>query len=171
MQKLKAYILPVSLAIFSMNVHSQSYLNLKAGIGIPDLAGGSIGLQSVPFQVMLGAGFLPIPDDKLITVHGDLYFHLFGYSSRSEIKPWYGRIGLNYFREETSKWIDKYTYLDIRAGRTFFFSDHLSIEVDIGTAVELSYDREYIIPYNPWLIFDFIVIPAIGTRIVYRLPI
>lgn len=171
MQKLRSFIALLGILVFTQNVVAQNYVNLKAGIGIPELAGVSVGLQPGPLQMMIGAGSLPLPDDKLFSMYGDLFFHLFGTSKNSEIKPWFLRFGIKYFREDTPRWIDRYTYADIRVGRSFFFTEQLSLELDLGTALELSYTREEIIPTTPWLNLEFPVLPSIGTRIVYRLPI
>lgn len=171
MKPIRVCVALLCLTVFPMKGTAQNYINMKAGIGIPELAGVSVGLQPGPLQMMLGVGSLPVPEDKLFSLYGDLFFHLFGTSKNSETKPWYLRFGIKYLRETTPRWIDQYTYADIRVGRSFFFTEQLSLELDLGTVIELSYDREYIIPATPFLTLDFPVVPSIGTRIVYRLPI
>lgn len=159
------------LVLFCLRISSsygQNSIILKGGIGIPEMASISTGTQVNQLQFMVGLGLMPIPDDNLFSIFGDMYFHLWGQSEHSNIKPWYGRSGLSYFREKTPRWIDRYSYLDIRLGREMFLSEKLSIEADLGIAIELSSKREYLTPTSSWLNIEFPVLPAIGMRIVYR---
>lgn len=146
----------------------QDHILIKAGIGIPEITGIYGGQQIRQLQFIGGLGYLPLENDHLLSVSYNMHYHFMGSGSKSEIKPWYGRMGLCLFREATENWVDKTLFLDTRLGRTMFLTEKLSIELDIGIAVQLAYNRVQIIPTSSWINIQFPVLPAFGTRIVYR---
>lgn len=147
---------------------AQNYINIKVGAGIPEMPGASVGLQASQVQLLVGAGIIPISDNRITTITGDLFFHLLGSSDKSELRPWYARTGLCFFKEETERWIDRYRYWDIRIGRSMIISERMAVELDLGLVFELSYNREEIDPASWGPAFTFPVLPALGTRFVYR---
>lgn len=169
-----AKVFAVFILLFLASAHeiqAQNSINIKAGLGIPEWANITAGIQAENFQMSMGAGFLPIPDDQLFALHGDIYLHMFGDKTTLGFYPWYLRSGLTFMKESTPNWIDRYTYLDFRLGKTFYLSDNFNIEADAGIGVELSYQREEINPGSSSLLIHFPVVPEIGVRIVYRLGI
>lgn len=160
----------VFIAIFAWSglTLAQDHILVKAGFGIPELAGISGGQQMGQLQMVGGVGYLPLQGEHMLSVHYNMFYHLLGSSSKSYIKPWYGRMGLCFVRDETENWVDKMLYLDARMGRTMFLTEKLSMELDLGVAVELAYNREYIVQTSSWINLHFPVLPAFGLRFVYR---
>jgi len=158
--------------VATLNIKCQdNTLVLKTGVGIPEVSNVAAGFQLEQAQFILGAGYLPLPEDEMAALFADFYIHLFGSSGYTNIRPWYARAGFLKFREKTPRWIDRYNYLDLRMGRTFNLNSSLAIELDLGVLFELSYDREEIISTSHWISLDFPVFPCIGTRFVYRITV
>lgn len=155
----------------AFEIQAQSSVNLKAGIGVPEWANFAAGIQSENIQFTIGIGSLPFPDDKLFALNGNLYLHMLGDETLLGFYPWYLRSGLTYMKESRPNWIDTYTYLDFRIGKTFYLGDHFTIEADAGIGIELSYKRQEILPSSSFLLIHFPVVPELGVRLVYSINI
>ncbi len=154
------------LFVFNQLVIGQEKFNISAGFGVPELI--NIGLRYQVDQCQLGLSLGLMPHD--FSVCGDVYYHFAGLSELSVRRPWYGRIGLNYLREETEYYIDKYLYLNIRLGRDFNISDKFGIELDGGVLFQIKNKVIRKTPVSPWsLDLEFPVLPGFGIGLFYRL--
>lgn len=149
----------------------QEKLNISGGLGLPELI--NIGFRYQLEQVQIGFSIGAIPygsGEYSVSFSGDLYYHFLGSSELSKRKPWYGRIGLNYFRDETEIVIDRYLYLTTRLGREFNFSRKFGIAIDIGAFYQLSNKEIRKVPPSSWNFdFEFPVLPSIGVGVFYRI--
>lgn len=144
------------------------HAKIYGGIGVPEFAGLSVGLENGPVELRVGAGILPLPDDRLWSAYGDISYHFAGSSVHTPVAPWYIRPGILYMEERTSRWEDRFAYLSLRVGRCFNINPRWSIEADAGIGKELFYERIKLTPEagNSWLHFD--ITPAAGVRMAYR---
>ena len=156
-------ILAVGLILSDIPVFSQGKFEIAGGIGIPELC--NIGIRYEVFdQVIIGLsyGFGEYTTDQLRSLSGDFYYHFGGLSKFSNMHPWYGRIGINYFRAgETVK--DDYWDSYLRIGREFYFVRNFGISLDAGLDYVLYARiaaREHE-KYNHWL-------PAVGVNLFIR---
>ena len=62
-------------------------------------------------------------------------------SALSNRRPWYGRLGLSYYRVESKSAINKYLLLNTRIGRDFNISKEVGIEIGIGASIS-AFHRE-----------------------------
>jgi len=145
----------------------QEKVNISTGIGIPEFLNVNLRFQQKQTQIGIGFGIIPLKDESLISVFSDVYCHFGGFSELSDKRPWYGRIGLGYVREETVNFIDKIVYLNLRIGRVFNFSKKLGIELDAGPAIQIFHDDIRKTPGSSWDI-EFPVIPSLGMALFYR---
>ncbi len=154
------------LFVFNQLVIGQEKFNISAGFGVPELI--NIGLRYQVDQCQLGLSLGLMPHD--FSVCGDVYYHFAGLSELSARRPWYGRIGLNYLKEETEYYIDKYLYLNIRLGRDFNISNKFGIELDGGVLFQIKNTIITQTPPSPWsLDLEFPVLPGFGIGLFYRL--
>ncbi len=169
-QQVRITLISLLCLIVSLKTQGQDGpLILKTGFGIPEISNVAVGLQYMQAQFVVGFGYLPLPEDVITARFADIYLHLLGSSRFTSIHPWYLRAGISGFREKTPRWIDRFSYLNLRMGRSFHLNKQLAIEFDLGAAFELSYSREEIVPTTRWFSIDFPVLPGIGTRLVYRI--
>ncbi|NTW24993.1 MAG: hypothetical protein HGA37_09855 [Lentimicrobium sp.] len=147
-------------------VFGQEKFNISAGVGMPELI--NIGLRYQLDQCQIGLSLGLLPDD--FSVCGDVYYHFAGLSEFSCRRPWYGRIGLNYLREDTDYYIDKYLYLNIRLGRDFNISNKFGIELEGGVLIQIRNEVIMKKPSSNWLLdLEFPVLPSPGIGLFYRL--
>ena len=160
------------LFCYSNQVFGQEKVNISAGFGIPELLNIGVRYQSNQTQIGLSVGLIPLgSNENIISILGDVRYHFGGFSELSSRRPWYGRIGLNYLRDETGSNIDKYLYLNTRIGRDFNISNKIGIEIDVGAGFQLSHERIRKKPPG-WLSNIDIkvpVIPSIGIGLFYRI--
>jgi hypothetical protein len=137
-------ILLIITLLFSSGVqmYGQGKATISAGIGYPDLI--NIGLKyRVLNQANIGLniGFFPSNNNTsgfvswgtLLSFAGDFYYHFAGSSKFSEMRPWYGRIGLNYIKDinySSNSILTPY----LRIGRDLYLNknDGISIELGVG---------------------------------------
>jgi hypothetical protein len=62
---------------------------------------------------------------------GDIFYHFGGFSKYSDLRPWYGRIGLNYFENRDYR-KENYLISYLRIGRDFNLFKHFGISLDAG---------------------------------------
>lgn len=133
---------------------------ISAGFGLPEMF--NIGLRSQLEQVQIGLsiGGFPkalTPDEDLsnYTASVDVRHHFGGLSELSNRRPWYGKIGLIFWRQvvegytivgrQYSGGVDDHSFLDTRIGRDFNLSNKLGIYFEIGASWLLTSDDEYFI--------------------------
>jgi hypothetical protein len=156
--------------IYVSQVHAQEKVNISAGLGMPDFLNVGIRYQLKQAQIGIGFGCMPLKDESLISVSGDYYYHFGGLSELSKRRPWYGRAGLIYVRDETETLIDKYLYFDLRIGRDINISKKIGIAIDAGADIQLLNAEVRKKPADYWDIgIDVPVIPAIEIGLFYRL--
>lgn len=147
----------------------QEKVNISAGVGLPELLnlGGRYQLQQA--QIGIGFGFMPLKDESLISVSGDVYYHFAGSSKLSNRRPGYGRIGVNYLRDETKTLVGKYLYLNLRIGRDFNVSKKIGIQRDAGAMFQLFHEEIRKEPSYGWVDLEFPVVPCFGIVLFYRI--
>ncbi len=152
---------------YSHQVFGQEKVNISAGVGIMELINLGVRFQLNQSQIGFGVGFFPAADETVTSFHGDYYFHFAGKSKLSTRRPWYGKFGLNYLRDEDESDILNYLFLNLKVGRDFNISKRLGIAFEVGGLVKLMYNKVEKIPSNSWNP----VIPALpgfGIGLFYR---
>ena len=156
---------------YNFYLFGQEKLNISAGIGIPEMTNIGLKYQFEPMQFGFSLGLLPLSNETLFTLSGDIYYHFAGTSALSDRRPWFGRIGLAYLRDETDRYIDKYLYLNARIGRDFNFLEKVGLAIDAGVGFELYNEETDKQPGNSDFSFnlEFPVIPSLGIALFYRI--
>lgn len=162
------------LSIFSFCCGNQSFgqekVNISAGMGLPELLNLGVRYQLKQAQLGIGFGCIPIKEESVISVSGDIYYHFAGLSELSNRRPWYGRLGLNYLRDETKTLVDKYLYLNLRIGRDFNISKKIGIEIDAGAIFQLFNETKRKEPSSGWNFdFEFPILSSFGIGLFYRI--
>jgi hypothetical protein len=148
----------------------QEKINISAGFDLPEGLNLGLHFQLKQAQIRIGVGTIPIKDESFISVSSDVYYHFAGLSELSNRRPWYGRIGLNYLRDESKKVFDKDLYLNLRVGRDFNISRKFGIEFDAGAGFLLFHERIRKESSSGWnLDFSFPVLPSFGICLFYRI--
>jgi hypothetical protein len=132
--KLSYCILLIDILFFtsSRQVSGQGNLKISAGIGFPELA--NIGIKYKVFdqtQIGLCIGYGTVFEVRLRSFSGDLYYHFGGLSKYSDLRLWYGRIGLNYFVNRDYR-KENYLISYLRIGRDFNLFKNFGINLDAG---------------------------------------
>ncbi len=158
------------LSVFGNQLSAQKKYILSTGFGIPELLNIGLSYHYDQFQIGMSVGTMPVPDEHIITVAGDIRYHFGGSSGLSDRRPWYGRIGLNYLKDETKNYIDKYSYLNTRIGREFNITNRFGIAIDAGAIFQLSHSKIRKTPSSGWdLDLEFPVLPSLGIGFYYSL--
>jgi len=139
-------ILFFTLLIFcsSQNGLSQDTLKIaskkvgfSAGIGFTDMMNIKVRVPLHQFQIALGAGFMPLKEENVLSVTGDVYYHFAGTSKYTGQRPWFLRTGVDYFKDEADSFTEKYLFLGVRAGRVMNISKVFAIDLDAGAGFTL----------------------------------
>jgi len=169
------YLSGLTIFIFSFGgfLKAQNEFNATLGAGIPEMINLGLRYQFGQTQIGLSYGMF---SSTTTALSGDAYYHFGGSSRFVSRRPWYGRVGFTYVREETTSAIDKYVYLGTRIGREFNISKRFGINVDIGAIYQLSYEEIRKEPENTgWFSINWsepsTVLPAIGIAFFYRFPL
>ena len=148
----------------------QETINLSIGFSMPDGINAGIHFQPKQSQIRFGFGMMPLKEESFISFSSDFYYHFAGSSELSDRRPWYGRIGLIYLRDETKYVIDKSLYLNPRIGRDFNISERIGIDVDVGMIFRLFHEEIDKEPSSNWFIgLDFPILPGFGISLFYRI--
>lgn len=145
---------------------AQDKVNLYIGMGLPELINGSVRFQYKKAQLGFSAGVMPAKDERVTAFGGAGFMHFGGHSVFSDRPPWYARFGLDFLRDENEVSIDKFLYLNLRVGKEIYFSKKVGMDVDFGVMFQLSHTR---IGPDPWLDFEFPILPSLGVGIFYKL--
>ena len=168
--KLIYYILiPITLFLCLGNKgFAQEKVKLSVGFGVPELLNIGVRIPIKQTQIGFSFGTLPQKYRYSLSFSGDFYMHFGGTSKFSDRHPWYSRAGFNYLRSETSTLIYKYLYFNLRIGREISISKKIGMELDIGPAFKLFYDR---IEKSPTEIYTYPYqfFPSFGIAVFYRL--
>lgn len=169
----KVIYISILLGIFSFcsgnPLFGQEKVNISAGIGLPELINVGVRYQIDQMQIGISFGSVPVKDESLISVSGDIFYHFAGLSEFSNRRPWYGRVGLVYLRDETNTFIKKYLFLNSRVGRDFNVSEKIGVQIDAGVIFQLYNDQVKKEPSNGWdFDLNFPVFPSFGAGIYYR---
>lgn len=167
----KVFLIPVFTSLLFVPAFGQHRTSVSAGIGIPELA--NIGIRHRINQTRLGLtiGTMPVRDESIFSICGDVFFHVGGKSRYTDLHPWYLQSGLNYLHDETTKVMDNYLYLKLRVGREFNITERIGVDLEGGLLIELSHDSVEKVPSNSWfdLDLDYPVLPALGVSVFYRI--
>ncbi len=144
------YILLIVIFLFisGLTVHGQGKVNILAGIGYPELINVGLRYQLNQTQMGLSIGGFPSSEytGDLLSFTGDFYYHFAGLSKFSDLRLWYGRIGVNCTRESLTEILISWNS-NLRIGRYFYFTKNFGISIDGG----LNYHFNTDITGNPTL--------------------
>jgi len=141
----------------------QEKVNISAGIGLFETLNIGIRYQVNQSQLGLSIGTWPPEADSwldlnsLISISGDFFYHFGGFSEFSDLRPWYGRIGLDFVRVGWNDEIDNNLQSHFRIGRDFYFSRAFGFSLDAGVGFFIVNESDM----SP-------VLPAMGASIFYR---
>lgn len=139
------------------------------GMSIPELLHIGVRYQMDDLQYGLNIGSFPAENESIITYSADVIWHMFGEKNALNDKPWYGKLGFTFMREETDFEINTWSYAHLRFGHEFALSNFIALHIDAGLMFELQHDEIEKKPRNSWLNFDFNfpVLPSIGITTAY----
>ncbi len=173
---MKKLILVLMLLTSSEYVHSQDSKVTRSksirpiiGMSIPELLHIGVRYQMDDLQYGLNIGSFPAENESIITYSADVIWHMFGEKNALNDKPWYGKIGYTFMREETEFEINTWSYAHLRFGHEFALSNFIALHIDAGLMFELQHDEIEKKPRNSWFNFefDFPVLPSIGITTAY----
>ena len=173
---MKKLILVLMLLYSAEYMHSQDSTVIRSksirpiiGMSIPELLHIGVRYQMDDLQYGLNIGSFPAENESIITYSADVIWHMFGEKNALNDKPWYGKIGYTFMREETDFEINTWSYAHLRFGHEFALSNFIALQIDAGLMFELQHDEIEKKPRNSWLNFDFDfpVLPSIGITTAY----
>lgn len=170
--KINFFCLLIAILTFSLSngnsAYAQERVNLTGGIGIPELI--NVGLRyQLDEQSQLG---LSVGTDLImLALSGDVFYHFAGSSDYSWRRPWYGRAGLAYWRNDNEFSTETWLWFSPRVGRDFNISGRWGISVDAGVAFRLQNEEVIKKPgTNPFNIdIDLPIVPGLGVAVFFRL--
>lgn len=173
---MKKLILVLMLLYSAEYVYSQDSKVIRSksirpiiGMSIPELLHIGVRYQLDDLQYGLTIGSFPAENESIITYSADVIWHMFGEKNALNDKPWYGKLGFTFMREETDFEINTWSYAHLRFGHEFALSNFIALHIDAGLMFELQHDEIEKKPRNSWLNFDFNfpVLPSIGITTAY----
>lgn len=173
---MKKLILVLMLLYSAEYMHSQDSTVIRSksirpiiGMSIPELLHIGVRYQMDDLQYGLNIGSFPAENESIITYSADVIWHMFGEKNALNDKPWYGKLGFTFMREETDFEINTWSYAHLRFGHEFALSNFIALHIDAGLMFELQHDEIEKKPRNSWLNFDFNfpVLPSIGITTAY----
>lgn len=173
---MKKLILVLMLLNSAEFMHSQDSTVIRSksirpiiGMSIPELLHIGVRYQIDDLQYGLNIGSFPAENESIITYSADVIWHMFGEKNALNDKPWFGKLGFTFMREETDFEINTWSYAHLRFGHEFALSKFIALHIDAGLMFELQHDEIEKKPRNSWLNFDFNfpVLPSIGITTAY----
>ncbi len=174
---MKKLIMVLMLLISSEYVRSQDSTVIRSesirpliGFSIPELLHIGVRYQVDDMQYGLNVGpFSMVDNISNMTYSADIMWHLFGTRNAMNDKPWYGKLGYTFMREETEYEINKWSYAHMRFGYEFAFTKSLALQIDAGLMFQVMHQEIEKKPKTSWLDFDFEfpVLPSIGITTAY----
>lgn len=122
---------------YGIEVFGQEKVNVSTGLGVPELLNVGVRYQLQQTEIGFSVGSFPLDDQRIISFSGDFFYHFRSLSKLSERRLWYGRLGLNYLRNESEIVIDHFVFLNLRIGRDINISRKMGIKIDAGPTIEL----------------------------------
>ncbi len=173
---MKKLVLVLMLLYSAEYMHSQDSIVIRSksirpiiGMSIPELLHIGVRYQMDDLQYGLNIGSFPTDNESIVTYSADVIWHMFAEKNALNDKPWYGKIGYTFMREETDFEINTWSYAHLRFGHEFALSNFIALHIDAGLMFELQHDEIEKKPRNSWLNFDFNfpVLPSIGITTAY----
>lgn len=163
------YFFIVVLTGCFMTSKAQRNFDFAAGIGGLEMWHVAARYQLKQFKSGMSIGTYFIHRTNDIGLSADVYYHFAGKSKYTEVRPWYGRVGLHYqrYEDEYSK-LQEY-WLQYTIGRDFNLSKKFGIALDLGMSKRISQKEEIKKPRNTWDLFDFSSWPGGSLQVYYRL--
>jgi hypothetical protein len=131
-------------------IFGQDRVLITAGAGFPEMI--NFGIKYRLDQSQLGGSIAWLPGkpdawimnwDNLFSISGDYYYHFGGTSEFSDLRPWYGRFGLNYLiMVDMDSELDKTLKSYLRTGRDFYFNEYSGISIDAGIGLHFEISEE-----------------------------
>ncbi len=147
-------------------------VTISAGFGVPELANIGVRFEWQQIQVGYSVGTNFIDDELMFSYSNDVYIHYAGFSELSSRRPYYLKLGVNYFWNETDLKLYEYLFFNTRLGREINITERFGIDISAGVSYELSHQNKlFIEPKNTWLErnFDLPMIPSFGVGAFYKL--
>ena len=151
------------LLIPCRQMSGQEKVNVSIGAGFLETLNIGIRYQLNQSQIGLSIGTWPSDPgswfdwNSLISISGDYYYHFGGFSEFSDLRPWYGRIGLDFLRIGWDDDVENNLEPHFRIGRDFYFNRDFGFSLDAGVGFFIINDSDM----AP-------VVPAFGTSFFYR---
>lgn len=165
---MKPKLLLLSILLFCA-VSIQAQYNAKASLGLGLIDVCHVGFEYQFKQVAIGGslGFFP-QELQILFPSLNYYYHFAGSSKYTDVKPWFGRVGLFYIREKTTYYIDNVFLTTVRIGRDFNFNERLGLSFDAGVSI-WTFQYKKVLEENPYpegLVMP--VLPAFSIKLFYR---
>lgn len=151
---------------------AQNNFDISAGFGILEMLNIGVNYQiNDKTQAGIKIGGLPFKkNESVFSISGNYSYHFAGESKLSDRPLWFGKIGLNYFRDETENTILKYLFLDLRIGREVNFTEKIGASIDAGFDIQMKHFEKVKIQTSGGEInMNMPFIPCFGISIFYRL--
>lgn len=150
---------------------AQEKFSLSGGIGLPELLNAGIRYRFDRAQLGFSIGSMPVRSNEgILSVCGNFKYNVGDPSPLTQVRPWYGKIGINYLRDKNDYKIDEYFYLNPRIGREFNLSRKMGMELDLGAIILLNHAETIRQTSDGWdFAVEFPVLPSIGISLFYRL--
>jgi hypothetical protein len=155
---------------FSQGSYARSGIDITGGIGLPELLNAGVRLRLNHTHIGLAVGSFPFRGDRYLCVAGWFGYHFARPGSlQPEWRPWYGKFGVCYLRDETETAVSTYVDIDIRVGLESYLSKAWGITVDGGIRKHVS--RRLEMKDSSWLSKGggSQLMPAAGISLFYRL--
>lgn len=163
-------LLIILLIGLPIRLPGQDKIIISGGFGIPELVYGGIHYQMNQTQLGLTLGYIPLLSYFTGSITSDIYYHFGGSSRFSELRPWYGKIGLSYLKDEDYYNKDKYLYSNLRIGRYFYISEKAGIDIYGGFSFQLYHYRLIKVSYSlPFGYYEDYVPLALGIGFFYKI--
>ena len=148
-------------------------MDLTVGIGFPGLINAGVRAQLNQAQIGFTVGSFPFSEYSLLTLSGDVYYHFGSQSRFSERDITYVKASLNYFKDENESEKDFKGLLGISAGRDYYFSHKVGINLDVGLffkLIEIKSDKVSYPSSNSRKISEWpLLTPYAAVALFYRL--
>lgn len=163
----------IGFLFFPHSSRAQEGGSITAGLGLPELLNVGLRVQFTQTELGVAVGVDPWSEDESLALSGAFYYHFGGKSEYTSLRPWYGKAGLTYLRNE-NEWTRNTTFFLVPAvGREFNFNSHFGIALEAGILIVLS-DHEKTLRKDPdsWfdldLDFSGIILPSGAINFYYR---
>ena len=133
----------IAFQVFLLNssiLYGQSSFKVHAGVGVPELAHAGVSIQLEQFQLGLYGGTMPMKEERIFSVLGDVRFHFAGKTKYSDIRPWYARSAL-IICGMIRLLKGNVCLSGARLGRELHFSRRFGLELDIGALLQLAHEE------------------------------